>query len=144
VFNGQWRRVLLAAGAFRDPNIPTNYHPFNILFHNNELIVTFAIYNGAAARPQIPQAGAGNGFVSVFDLNGRFLRRVATQGRLDSPWALAVAPVRLEALRFEQNWVVLTRCCTGGLRTVLELPDHRQPRRRGSDQRRAAGWQPGH
>ncbi len=36
--------------------------------------------------------GPGNGFVSVFDTNGNFLARVATQGTLNSPWGLAIAP----------------------------------------------------
>ena len=37
-------------------------------------------------------AGPGNGIVSVFDLNGNFRGRVATQLSLNSPWGLAIAP----------------------------------------------------
>src|SRR5262249_45076672 len=36
--------------------------------------------------------GPGNGFVDVFDLQGNFLRRVASHGALNSPWGLALAP----------------------------------------------------
>ena len=32
------------------------------------------------------------GFVSVFKLNGKFVRRFATGGPLSSPWGLAIAP----------------------------------------------------
>ena len=36
--------------------------------------------------------GAGNGFVSVFDVNGNFVKRLASNGSLNSPWGLALAP----------------------------------------------------
>jgi uncharacterized protein (TIGR03118 family) len=37
-------------------------------------------------------AGAGNGYVDVFDFDGHLVRRAISQGALNSPWALAVAP----------------------------------------------------
>jgi hypothetical protein len=37
-------------------------------------------------------AGPGNGFIDIFDTNGNFVRRFASQGTLNSPWGLAVAP----------------------------------------------------
>jgi uncharacterized protein (TIGR03118 family) len=37
-------------------------------------------------------AGAGNGFVDEFNLNGTMVQRVASGGSLDSPWGLAIAP----------------------------------------------------
>jgi hypothetical protein len=37
-------------------------------------------------------AGAGNGFVDVFDTNGNLLERFASQGTLNSPWGLTQAP----------------------------------------------------
>jgi uncharacterized protein (TIGR03118 family) len=37
-------------------------------------------------------AAAGNGFVDEFELNGKMLQRVASNGLLDSPWGLAIAP----------------------------------------------------
>ena len=36
--------------------------------------------------------GPGNGFVDVFDTNGNLIRRFASQGTLNSPWGLALAP----------------------------------------------------
>jgi uncharacterized protein (TIGR03118 family) len=36
--------------------------------------------------------GLGNGFVDAFDTAGNFLRRVASQGSLNSPWGLALSP----------------------------------------------------
>ena len=37
-------------------------------------------------------AGEGLGFVDVFDPNGHLIHRVATRGRLNAPWGLALAP----------------------------------------------------
>src|SRR5262249_12112602 len=36
--------------------------------------------------------GAGGGFVDTFDTNGNFLARVASNGPLQAPWGLAIAP----------------------------------------------------
>jgi uncharacterized protein (TIGR03118 family) len=44
------------------------------------------------------QAGPGNGFVSVFNLNGTFVRRAVSQSALNSPWGLAIAPVGFGSL----------------------------------------------
>ena len=37
-------------------------------------------------------AGSGNGFVDVYDLNGNLMQRLVSQGPLNSPWGLALAP----------------------------------------------------
>jgi len=36
--------------------------------------------------------GQGHGFVDAYDVDGKLLMRVASRGRLDSPWGLAMAP----------------------------------------------------
>jgi len=36
--------------------------------------------------------GAGLGIVSEFDLDGHFVRRIATGGALNAPWGMAIAP----------------------------------------------------
>jgi uncharacterized protein (TIGR03118 family) len=36
--------------------------------------------------------GPGNGFVDVFDPNGTLVRRFASRGPLNSPWAVVLAP----------------------------------------------------
>jgi uncharacterized protein (TIGR03118 family) len=43
-------------------------------------------------------AGAGNGFVDVFDTNGKLIRRVASHGNLNSPWGIAQSPFNFGAL----------------------------------------------
>jgi uncharacterized protein (TIGR03118 family) len=37
-------------------------------------------------------AGRGFGFVSVFDPNGEFVRRLVSRGALNAPWGMALAP----------------------------------------------------
>lgn len=37
--------------------------------------------------------GAGNGYVDLFDPNGVFVRRFASQCQLNSPWAVVRAPL---------------------------------------------------
>jgi uncharacterized protein (TIGR03118 family) len=76
-------------GNFTDPTLPAGYAPFNIQNLGGKLYVTYALQDGAK-HDEI--AGAGKGFVSVFDLNGNFLRRVASGGALDAPWGLTLAP----------------------------------------------------
>src|SRR5262245_21048331 len=75
-----------SAGSFDDPAVPDRFAPFNIQNLGNELYVTYA-RKGRNGDPS-----AGGGFVSVFDLNGHFLRRIESHGRLNEPWGLALAP----------------------------------------------------
>src|SRR5258706_12050393 len=37
-------------------------------------------------------AGAGLGYVSKFDMNGNFLSRLISNGPLNAPWGLVIAP----------------------------------------------------
>jgi len=65
------------------------FAPFGIQTVNDELYVTFALQD-AAHHDDVK--GLGNGFVDVFDTNGNLIRRFASQGTLNSPWGLALAP----------------------------------------------------
>jgi len=76
-------------GNFQDPNIPSGFAPFNIEKIGNQIFVTYAKQDPAKHDDV---AGPGNGFVSAFDSNGNFIARVGTQGALNSPWGMAVAP----------------------------------------------------
>lgn len=75
-------------GSFTDPSLPAGFAPFNIQNLGGTLYVTYAKVGVGGDD----EAGAGNGFVDAFDLNGNFLQRIATQGVLNSPWGLAIAP----------------------------------------------------
>ncbi len=78
-----------AAGGFTDPNLPAGFAPFNIWNLNGQLYVTYAKQD---ANKLLDVAGAGNGFVDVFDFNGNLLNRLVSNGSLNSPWGVAIAP----------------------------------------------------
>jgi uncharacterized protein (TIGR03118 family) len=75
--------------AFQDSTIPATFAPFGIQNINGDLWVTYAKQD---AVKHDPIHGAGLGFVDVFNTNGRLLRRFATRGVLDAPWAVVHAP----------------------------------------------------
>ena len=76
-------------GSFADPQVPRTFAPFNIENIDGLLFVTYAKLNPNTGR-DVP--GAGNGYVAIFDTNGMLVRHVASQGLLDSPWGMAIAP----------------------------------------------------
>jgi uncharacterized protein (TIGR03118 family) len=73
--------------GFVDPNLPAGYAPFGIRNFNGEIFVTYAKQDRAKHDDV---AGPGNGFVNVFDTSGNFLRRLVSNGNLNSPWGLAL------------------------------------------------------
>jgi uncharacterized protein (TIGR03118 family) len=89
VFDNTWKPATLAAGAFVDPKIPTGYAPFGIQAIGGNIYVTYAKQD-AAGHDDVH--GPGLGFVDVYDPNGVMLHRVATHGRLNAPWGIALAP----------------------------------------------------
>ncbi len=82
-------------GTFTDPNLPAGYAPFNVQNLGGKLYVSYALKNAATGDDV---AGAGHGFVNAFDTNGNLLQRIATQGVLNSPWGLAIAPASFGTL----------------------------------------------
>jgi uncharacterized protein (TIGR03118 family) len=66
------------------------YAPFNVQELNGSVYVTYALKNLLAPGDDV--AGSGNGYVEEFSLNGTFIRRIATNGVLNSPWGLDIAP----------------------------------------------------
>jgi len=83
------------SGGFVDNSLPPGYAPFNVQNIGNKLYVTYALQD-AAKEDDVP--GPGNGFIDVFDLNGTLLQRLTSQGALNSPWGLALAPSGFGAL----------------------------------------------
>jgi uncharacterized protein (TIGR03118 family) len=78
------------AGDFSDPSIPSGFAPFGIHNLNNSLYVTYAKQD---ENKEDDVAGPGNGYVNVFDTNGHRLSRFASQGTLNSPWGVVLAPL---------------------------------------------------
>src|ERR1017187_1827989 len=77
------------SGNFTDPTLLAGYAPFDVQVLNGKLYVTYALQKPGAHDDQ---AGPGNGFLSVFDLNGNFQGRLLSNGKLNSPWGLTIAP----------------------------------------------------
>src|SRR5262249_25152682 len=77
------------SASFREPNIPTGFAPFGIQGIGGRLYVTYAKQD---EDRHDDVAGPGNGFVDVFDTNGQLVRRFASNGSLNSPWGLVIAP----------------------------------------------------
>ena len=88
VFNGAWAAAALT-GTFTDPAVPAGFAPFNIWNLNGQLYVTYAKQD---SNQFLDVAGAGNGYVSVFDVNGNLLTHLISGGALNSPWGIAIAP----------------------------------------------------
>ena len=92
VFDAQFKPVTLAAGSFVDPKVPAGFAPFNIWNIGGKLYVAYAKQD---ANKKFDVAGAGNGYVSVFDSTGKLLQSLVAGGTgslLNSPWGLALAP----------------------------------------------------
>ena len=87
VFSSTFLPVTLA-GTFIDPTLPSGFAPYNIENVNGKLYVAYAKVNPANGRA-MQDAG---GFVSVFDVNGNFQQRLASNGPLNAPWGIALAP----------------------------------------------------
>ena len=76
-------------GGFVDPTIPAGFAPFDIENIGGSLYVTYAKQD-AAKHDDV--AGPGNGFVDIFDTNGNLVKRLISNGPLNSPWGMALAP----------------------------------------------------
>jgi uncharacterized protein (TIGR03118 family) len=85
VFDGTFQPVDM---PFIDPGLPAGYGPFGIQNIGGNLFVTYAKQSGGNDEV----AGQSLGFVDEFATDGTFITRVATQGQLNAPWGLAMAP----------------------------------------------------
>lgn len=77
------------AGAFTDPNVPAGYAPYAVHVISKQVYVTYMLRSTTTYSETL---GPNTGFVSVFDVNGNFLKRAITGGNLNAPWGMALAP----------------------------------------------------
>jgi len=80
--------------SFNDPSVPAGFAPFGVHNIGGQLFITFA-----KQKPDKHDdlAGPGNGFVDVFSPNGALLQRLVSEGQLNSPWAVTLAPATFGA-----------------------------------------------
>lgn len=88
VFDGAFAPVQVG-GAFFDPGIPAGFAPFGIQALDGKIFVAYAKQD---AERSDEVAGKHLGYVSAFSTEGAFLGRVASGGKLNAPWGLALAP----------------------------------------------------
>ncbi len=88
VFDASYNLVTLA-GSFSDPTLPAGFAPFNIQNVGGQLFVTYALQD---STKHDDVSGPGNGFVDVFDTSGHLLKRFASNGVLNLPWGIVLAP----------------------------------------------------
>jgi uncharacterized protein (TIGR03118 family) len=129
VFDSNFKPVTLPHRPFQDPHLPSGYAPFGIQAIQGDIYVSYAKQD--ADREDDVQ-GAGFGFVSVFDPNGRFLRRFASGGVLNAPWGMTMAPAsfgrfsnRLLIGNFGDGSINAFDVATGKLVGRLKGADHR-------------------
>ena len=73
--------------GFADPNLPAGFAPFGIRNINGQIYVTYAMQD---KKKHDDVAGPGNGFINVFNTDGSFVKRLVSNGNLNSPWGLAL------------------------------------------------------
>jgi uncharacterized protein (TIGR03118 family) len=88
VFNDSFAPATVP-GGFTDPNLPAGFAPFNVQEIAGLLVVSFAKQDPNSSDEL---HGPGLGYVDVFDTQGHLVRRLVSQGALNAPWGLAVAP----------------------------------------------------
>ena len=86
VFDSKYAATKVS-GGFADPGVPAGYAPFNIWPLGGKLYVAYA-----KQGPLSGVAGAGSGYVSVFDFDGTLQKHLISGGPLNAPWGLAIAP----------------------------------------------------
>ena len=89
VFDSAFAQAPHRRHAFRDAALPAGYAPFNVANVNGFLYVSYALQDSAAHDDV---GGPRHGFVDVFDTAGTLVKRFASRGSLDSPWAMVTAP----------------------------------------------------
>ena len=88
VFDTKFASATLS-GKFVDPALPPGFAPFNVHVLNSRVYVAYAMQTPGGGPPT---AGAGAGYIDIFDGNGNFLSRAISGGNLNAPWGIAVAP----------------------------------------------------
>ena len=123
VFNSTYTQVSLS-GSFTDPNLPAGYSPYNIQLVNGRLYAEYAPI-GPNGQPMV---GPGNGVVDVFDTNGNFVQRLISNGQLNVPWGIALAPSSFGQFggdllvgNFGNGWINAFNPTTGAFAGTLDL-----------------------
>ena len=86
VYDKSWAEV---SKPFTDPDLPSDYSPFNIQNIDGKLYVMYAKLDEEEVEEV---TGPGLGYVDIFNPDGSFVKRFISQGQLNAPWGIAKAP----------------------------------------------------
>ena len=110
--------------SFLNPTIPSGFAPYNVQNINGTLFVTYAQQN---AQKNASVGGAGSGYVATFNLNGSLITNLISQGALNSPWGLAMAPANFGPFagallvgNFADGWINAFNATTGAMLGTLD------------------------
>jgi uncharacterized protein (TIGR03118 family) len=81
--------AVMNANAFVNPAAPSGFAPFNIQNVGGTLYVMYAKQDSGKMGDV---RGVGNGYVTTFDMAGNLMSSLISQGSLNSPWGVAIAP----------------------------------------------------
>lgn len=127
VFDKTFAKVTMT-GDFTDPDLPAGFAPFGIQNLGGKLYVTYAMQD---EFKHDDVKGPGHGFIDVYSPSGDLLKRLVSQGALDSPWGLAMSPKNFGAFsnsllvgNFGDGAIHAYDARTGKLRGQLMNRDH--------------------
>jgi uncharacterized protein (TIGR03118 family) len=110
--------------SFLNPTIPAGFAPYNVQNINGTLFVAYAQQN---AQKNASVGGAGSGYVATFNLNGSLIANLISQGALNSPWGLAIAPANFGPFagallvgNFTDGWINAFNATTGAMLGTLD------------------------
>jgi uncharacterized protein (TIGR03118 family) len=92
VFDNQWNDISDTTPFDAPPDLPQDFHPFNIQWLNGHLFVTYAKLDvhGEETGEDIHAPGLGR--LAEFDRDGHLIAQFDDAGMLNSPWGVAFAP----------------------------------------------------
>lgn len=85
VYDKNWAEV---SKPFTDPDLPSDYSPFNIQNIGGRLFVMYSKLGDDGDEVVSP----GNGYVDIYSPDGSLVRRFISRGQLNAPWGVAKAP----------------------------------------------------
>jgi uncharacterized protein (TIGR03118 family) len=85
VYDKNWAEV---SKPFVDPELPSDYSPFNIQNVGGKLYVMYSKLGDDGDEVVSP----GNGYVDIYNTDGSLMKRFISRGQLNAPWGVAKAP----------------------------------------------------